>query len=505
MKKTINNIFDEATPNELENLIDQNTAADVTADVLSSVKNKVYAQINLNDAKPKKSIFFRWQTYAAAICLLLILTASIVIPLIYKDNNTNINSANIFSPISVTTSDINITGKQMLFHGNTTSNDIGEAIMVAPGFEIQTVIEAEIIEVLPDTYCTVASNDTPLHIAKLRVIDQIRGNGFPTEIFLSYPFYDAHIFDGYERFILSIEQVGIENYMLINSTQSKVSYFSNMFEVRLTSDLGYGSVIAFNDGKVDTTFWDKANHLTSKDNTNKVDFKNLLSSSNTLYPASEESTISEVKSNILKLAAKEYINISTRRCDYITADDVFISDEAKEVKAYLEPNNINIFTHYLTSSADRVAATYTRVINGFLTNESICINNYNSQIGNVSRTGESYTVENLSKIPNIGEALSKIQLSEMTPPHIKITPKMSYSHSKATGVYRKSNGKVYGIIRVLWYYKYDSHGYKMDDMYCLYNETGHGTIVERDDLRKIIGDDLFISDFSYEGILSSSN
>lgn len=59
MKKTMSIIFDEANANEIENLVDQNAASDVSADTLSSVKNKVYARIGITNTKKKKSIVFR--------------------------------------------------------------------------------------------------------------------------------------------------------------------------------------------------------------------------------------------------------------------------------------------------------------------------------------------------------------------------------------------------------------------------------------------------------------
>lgn len=74
MKKTLNNIFDEANANELEKLVSQNAASDVSADTLSSIKNKVYAKTGITKAKTKKSVVFRWQSYvtvAACLCLVI--------------------------------------------------------------------------------------------------------------------------------------------------------------------------------------------------------------------------------------------------------------------------------------------------------------------------------------------------------------------------------------------------------------------------------------------------
>ena len=85
MKKTLNDIFDEANANELENLVSQNAASDVSADTLSSIKNKVYAKTGITKAKTKKPIAFRWQSYVAvAACLLLIVGGIFGAPSIMK-------------------------------------------------------------------------------------------------------------------------------------------------------------------------------------------------------------------------------------------------------------------------------------------------------------------------------------------------------------------------------------------------------------------------------------
>ena len=73
MKKSLRQIFDEASENELENLVNQNAAPNVSADTLDSVKNKVYAKTEITKTKKKKYFVLRWQSYAAAAaCLCLV-------------------------------------------------------------------------------------------------------------------------------------------------------------------------------------------------------------------------------------------------------------------------------------------------------------------------------------------------------------------------------------------------------------------------------------------------
>ncbi len=462
------------------------------------VEQYVKQKETLTQKKRKRDFWLRLLSLGA--CFVLILGTAIIIPLLNTPNND-------VPSISTMTSGIKITGKQEVVYGNPSSGNEGDGDMIAPGFEIQTVIEAEVIEVLPDTYYNADRYDQPLHIAKLRVVDRIRGDGLPEEIYLCYPYYNTNVFKGYERFIMSLEQIGIDNYMLINDTQSRVDYFSNMFEVCFTRDLGYGSVIAFNNGKVDAHFWDKADHLTSKVGFGKDYFSSMLDDPHPqdYYPATRNATIRKVKSNILELANdKDNWHVSTNRYNYVTADDVFISEEAKEIQTYVQPSETDIFMHDLTVREDRVIAEYTRIINGFRTDEVIWINGYNGENGNVRRSGVIYTAEDLAKVPNIGEVLANMKLAELEPPHIKISNEMRFSHSNATGVYRNIDGNVYGIIRVMWYYNYSEirNAYQKDDMYYLYDEDGDGSIVERNQLKQIIGNDSFIQEFSYNSIIA---
>lgn len=73
MKKSLRQIFDEASENELENLVNQNAAPNVSADTLASIKNKVYAKTEITKTQKKKHFVLRWQSYAAAAaCLCLV-------------------------------------------------------------------------------------------------------------------------------------------------------------------------------------------------------------------------------------------------------------------------------------------------------------------------------------------------------------------------------------------------------------------------------------------------
>ena len=85
MKKSLNNIFDEANSKDIENLVNKNPAPEVSADTLSSVKKKVYSKTGIPNTKNKKPFIFRWQSYATmAACLCLVIGGILFLPKILK-------------------------------------------------------------------------------------------------------------------------------------------------------------------------------------------------------------------------------------------------------------------------------------------------------------------------------------------------------------------------------------------------------------------------------------
>jgi len=86
MKKTLNHIFDEANAGEIDHLVKQNAAPEVSAATLSSIKDKVYAKTNLK--KEKKATKNEWLRFGAiAACLVLIVSVVIVVQMLREDNH----------------------------------------------------------------------------------------------------------------------------------------------------------------------------------------------------------------------------------------------------------------------------------------------------------------------------------------------------------------------------------------------------------------------------------
>ena len=85
MKKKLNEIFDEAKPQEIDQFSDELNAPELPDEVLASVKGKVYAKTKLKkENKTSKSVWLRFGAIAA--CFLLIVSVILAVPMLREDD-----------------------------------------------------------------------------------------------------------------------------------------------------------------------------------------------------------------------------------------------------------------------------------------------------------------------------------------------------------------------------------------------------------------------------------
>ncbi len=439
------------------------------------IENYVEQKDKYISISKRKRTWLKIGALAACFCLI---ASIIVIPTAFKTEDPlyhpfNSDSNFILPSISVISTGTEINGKTHIVSGDN-DTDNGSASKIPEGFYVHTVVQANVIEVLQDLYYTPSRGAAGKYrIARLEIVDPIIGEKMPREINLRFSGYSADIFEKHDTFIFSLNQIGIENYMMINDTKNEVEYFPDMFEVEIDI-LRYGSVIPFKDGKVDYSFggsWSFPSNLS---------------------PLSGEYTIENVKKRIIDLSQNKedyFVHLSTSP-DYVTIDDVFSAEECKQIKNCILPTESNIFMHNIAVHSNRVVVNYTRVINGFETDEKIVVTVYSKDKGNVTREGEAYTPEELSRMPNIGEVLENINLDEIRSPRIDNLDGIKHKRVSADGCYRKREGKVYGIVRIIWWCDFStvySVGYEQDARYYLYDAEGNGKIVKGEKLEELFG------------------
>ena len=85
MKKTLNNIFDEANATEIEKLANQSALPEVSADTLASIKGKVYAKIQLK--KNKKNAKSVWASFRGIAACLAVITVIVTAGIAYREHS----------------------------------------------------------------------------------------------------------------------------------------------------------------------------------------------------------------------------------------------------------------------------------------------------------------------------------------------------------------------------------------------------------------------------------
>ncbi len=511
MKKSLSEIFNDAKQEELDILLNEFNSEDISKDIKNSVKNKVFEKTKFEKQESKKYFFGknRISLIAASLCVVIVLSVYVILnPAQHKDEYT--------VPQTLVNKFIGdaITGKQQIIYDGSVTDSMpqyapnsnnssssngsvnsGNACYAAIEFNIKTVAQVKVISATKNKYTVpkkLASNSDDFIVVKLSVIDLIYGDSLPQEIYLKVLFYDAGVFSGFDSFILSLEQVGAENYMAINKTKKRIEYFPNMFELAGVNDLGYGSAIAFKNGKVDVSFWNKVNYINSADK-----FFDLLDDpQDRFYPVTYGTTVENAKKNILN----EIANKDIKNYKYVSFNDLFSEDE-KELSEYLKPETQNVWKQEVNNFGNSVTATFTRIINGFLTDEVISANISENGKKIVTKSNVHYDKNDLASIVDIGYVLDNVDIFEIKPSHINVEKGMYCQSILAEGFYLKNKEKVYGIIRIRWIYKHqdysDFDGGWMDDCYLVYDETGNGVRLERNAFDILFKDNNISYKFDY--------
>lgn len=344
---------------------------------------------------------------------------------------------------------------------------MGQASLRIPEFSVGITVEAT-ITVLSGTYET----HTEFYVAKAEVVDRLLGEDIPSVIYLQYycSQYSRDLFSAEETYLLSLVQVGLDDYGMIDVDKNKVVYFPHMYEIHVGPE--WGSAISFTDGVANGRLPTAEARRAAEDVGRPLD----------VQPGD---TKEEAKKQILA-RIEELRQQGTDLSEYrhITADDLFFTEEAKVVREQVSADGQNVFFHTLSGSV----VTYTRIIHGFDTSETVVLTWEEGEV-TVTRSSQCFTEKDLAAVPDIGQLIESLDLSTLSPPHRTDTAGMKKQRVAAEGWYRKVDGQVYGAVRVLWWYKTSSGGIAQDDLFFLVSSDGSYRRIERAELREFFGSD----------------
>lgn len=320
-------------------------------------------------------------------------------------------------------------------------------------------VHVRIKEILPDVYRhPFVEHDTDFYILRLRVLETIVGEGIPRDIYFALPAYLSTDLMEYDSFIMTIEQMGLEAYPMLNVTQKRMETFSLLFttpthdQVSIVGSdektaLEKGAVLAFSGNQLDTSLWDKPGWGAYKTRVAQW----LTDESVWAYPGKTGRNLPDTKAAIKELFSQHKYTPASR-LDVI-GEDHFAWEEAQAAIAYVKSQGQGAFSLYLSGDMhyydtngyfDNDMLIYCRIINGFATNERIVIQKEtrpnDPAYQNVEYSDARFTEEDMEKLPDLLRGIAYIQTLQAE----------KWELEKISASYEKYENAVFGYIVAQW-------------------------------------------------------
>lgn len=358
------------------------------------------------------------------------------------------------------------------------------------------VAKARVVDNLPDTYykLDVDSSYEPMayRIIQMELLELIRGLDVPKYFYYLIPEYNYVDMSIYDSLLISMWQIGTENYVLKNGTQNTIEAFSLPVFADTENTPVLGNIIAFSEGTFDESLWQNKNwfygyqfashKLDNPDRSDLVVYRGC----------SEDDAVAEVKKRInddKEYYKEKYPDKEFPQQKLITLN--FTSQEARDAVEYVKPFDNGVFSQ-LRKSNHSNTITFTRYINGCKTEETVTIN---LETEEVTYSSVSYTNEEMESMLNIAAQLSLMAQEYHTefpnPPHIDSAGKELRS-LQLYAWYVKADGKIYGVIKTVWKYWGDRYAESVieyhDEAYVLCDMSNLSVkSISREELVEIVG------------------
>lgn len=386
-----------------------------------------------------------------------------------------------------------LSGSSLIFvKGSSTavSTGGGQAEHAPPEFTFfpyQFTVVARVVENYPDDYYHLDVNSTynpaAYRLVRMQVIQTLHGENLPREFLYLLPKYLYVDMSAYDCLLISMTQLGTENYVLRNGTQNRMEACPLPLFKDCQNQPELGGIIAFTDGIFDESLWQNESwrygyqfggyYLDNPQHGNLVVRRG----------GSLEETIANINQR-LETNAHHYPTPLLVTWDFET-------QAAKDVLALVKPFENGVFSQSLNVWSGGGRLTFRRYINGCQTEEHITIDLTTEE---VTRSEVQYTAEDIEDLQNIALYLSEQAAAYAqnlpTPPHTDPEGKDLLCLSLYAW-YAKVDGKLYGVVKTAWRYCEADDWYIQyyDDQYILFDMTdGIGRELSRDDLLALLGE-----------------
>ena len=220
--------------------------------------------------KNKKSKGLWLRVGAVAACFLLIVSAVIVVPMLRGDDPGVIPGPGttdnpVVNPPDYTPIIFDATVSPEQLNGNSLEFIVGSSVSISGGesaappafqFSRGIAVKAKVVKNHPDKYykLDVSSEYRPTayRLIQMETIEVIRGENVPPYFLYLIPEYVYVDMSVYDSLLISMSQIGVENYVLKNATQNRMESFELPVFADYQDNPELGNIIAFTDGIFDT-------------------------------------------------------------------------------------------------------------------------------------------------------------------------------------------------------------------------------------------------------------
>lgn len=375
-----------------------------------------------------------------------------------------------------------LTGVQVL--GTPTSGESSvssgtQGVPLAYEYRYKLMVEGKIIEVLPDVY-TEPLSLREYRILRVQTLDDILNQNFPREFYLRIDKRMSTDLEQYDSLIFSLKQVGIEDFLLCNRTAGVYETFTLLFELDSTWYSSDNTVLAYTDGVLDASLWELPGWSLGTHVESKILEDGYYQSVPAKAGCSPEDTKAIIREKAPKDKQRQGLRVETQ-ADF----------PENTVFDYVKPFENGIFAQEYSFAG---GVTYSRIINGFATNEHIVV-----QGKTVIRSGETFTAEDLLNLPDLGGFLARLNLETLQQPNGEYYQDLDvWQHCYgAAGMYAKVDGEVYGIVKVTWHFIENGTCGRVlpeyyDAIYYLVQPDGSYQMTTYEQLRRLVGGDGFL-------------
>ena len=294
------------------------------------------------------------------------------------------------------------------------------------------LVHARVLEALPDTYLipekTLSRQRS--RVLRLQVVQTLFGKDVPKELYYILPeqyFTDMTGLD----LIISMSQLGLEDYLLLNTSRQQYETFSLVFAdfansnerdiepipdpTKVSTGAGLSNILPFRNNQL---YWPQGDHWSWE----KSYFEFL--SENGDIPVASESTLAEAKAALRQIYGSEEPKV--RHADeYNFGIQLTDADTPKE----------GVFSQIIHQHDKKILLC--RIIDGFYANE--CYMYYED--GRIEASEIKFTPEEIARLPKLAPVVGQV---------LQGAPEKGICRSLVGYYYKTNQGNLFGVVQAEW-------------------------------------------------------